>query len=197
MLSLLVSTVLVLGVQGQNPNKPSVGNVTRSNATFVHKPTIYDLSMKTLDGKMVPLSKYKGKVILIVNTASKSDYASQVKDMEKLYQEKGEKGLVVLAFPSNDFKNEPKSTADLKKYFETSNETTYPVFSKVIVSGPDSVWLFRLLTHRGLDVRDVKDDFEKFLLDRSGKFVARYDSDVEPDSVQVKQDVDKALAKAK
>lgn len=162
-------------------------------------PPVLNFTMKSLDGKDVNLAKYQGKVILMVNTASKCGYTPQYKDLEALHEKYKEKGLVVLGFPANDFKNqEPGTDAEIATFCQDKYGVTFDMFSKVVVTGPEKVALYKYLTESSTDPKfpgEVKWNFEKFLIGKDGTIVARYNSKVKPMSDEVVKSVEAQLAK--
>lgn len=157
--------------------------------------------VKTIDGKEQDLSQYKGKVLVIVNLASKCGYTPQYEGLQKLYEEKKDKGLVVLGFPANDFgSQEPGSNSEIKEFCTSKYHVTFPMFEKISVKGEGQHDLYKKLTGQPTPIGgDPKWNFTKFVVDRSGKVVARYDaqkstvrSALEPELVKK---VDELLAK--
>ncbi|MBX9626331.1 MAG: glutathione peroxidase [Gemmataceae bacterium] len=141
-----------------------------------------DLKMKGIDGKEMDLAKYKGKVVLVVNVASKCGYTPQYKGLEELYAKYGKDGLVVLGVPSNDFgKQEPGTEEDIQKFCTTNYKVTFPMTAKVVVKGDDKAELYKRLT-AATDNKEIGWNFEKFLIGRDGKVVGRYKSSVAPES---------------
>jgi glutathione peroxidase len=159
-------------------------------------PMLYDFNVKDIDGKDVKLSQYKGKALLIVNTASECGYTPQYEGLQKLYDGYKAKGFEVLAFPSNDFGGqEPGSAGDIKKFCTLKYKTTFPLFGKVVVKGAKAEPLFRFLQDLPKNGGEVKWNFSKFLVDSQGEVVAHFDSGVEPTSGELKQAVEAALPK--
>lgn len=158
---------------------------------------VHDFQVKTIDGQDLSLSKYKGKALLIVNTASECGYTPQYKGLEELYQAYRAKGLEVLAFPSNDFgAQEPGNDGQIKTFCETRFKTTFPLFSKIAVKGPNAHPLYKYLTGLPQNGGPVTWNFNKFLVDGSGAVVAHLASDVEPTSAELKKSVEKLLPKS-
>ncbi|MBC7817169.1 MAG: glutathione peroxidase [Planctomycetaceae bacterium] len=157
--------------------------------------------MKSLTGKKVDLAKYNGKVLLIVNVASQCGATPQYKPLEALHEKYNEKGLAVLGFPCNQFGDqEPGSDADVAKFCETHYGVKFDMFSKVDVKGDKAADLFKQLTSKenfsnDKDAGPVKWNFEKFLVSKEGKVVARFRTGVEPDSEEVVKAVEAELAK--
>ncbi|MEJ5148703.1 MULTISPECIES: glutathione peroxidase [Sphingobacterium] len=145
-------------------------------------PSIYDYSFKSLDGKDVKMSSFKGKKILIVNTASKCGFTKQYKDLQALYSEYGN-DLVIIGFPANNFGNqEPGTNGDIQEFCEQNYGVEFLMAEKVEVKGDQIDPLFKYLTSQdNPDFKgDIKWNFEKFLIDENGKLVHRYRSAVNP-----------------
>jgi glutathione peroxidase len=158
--------------------------------------TVYDFSAKTIDGKSRKLSDYKGKVLLVVNTASKCGFTPQYKGLEALYAKYKSKGLVVLGFPSNQFgQQEPGPDDEIAEFCEMNFGVTFPLFSKVDVNGDAAHPLFKYLTStkKGLlGSEAIKWNFTKFLIGRDGNVVERYAPTTKPEDLE--KDVERALA---
>ncbi len=138
---------------------------------------IYGFAAKDIIGYDTPLSHYKGKVILIVNVASQCAFTPQYQDLQALYEKYEEQGLVVLGFPSNDFSQEPATNEEVRHFCTQKYAITFPMFSKVSVTGDDAHPLFRYLTRKsenGIFDVDLSWNFHKFLIDRNGKVVANF-----------------------
>ena len=158
--------------------------------------SVYDFQVKTVDGRDVCLSRYKGKVLLIVNTASQCGYTPQYKGLEELYQTYKAHGFEVLAFPSNDFGGqEPGTNEEIRTFCERRYRTTFPLFAKIPVKGPKADPLYRYLTTLPANGGEVTWNFKKFLVDSSGNVVAHLDSSVEPTSVELKRKIEFLLPK--
>lgn len=157
---------------------------------------VHDFSAIDIDGVNQDLSQYKGKVLLIVNTASKCGFTPQYEGLEKLYTKHEENGLVVLGFPCNQFKSqEPGDEKDIKNFCEINYGVSFPMFSKVDVNGDDTHELFKYLKSetKGLLGESVKWNFTKFLVDRDGNVIRRYAPTVEP--VAIEDDILELLKK--
>jgi glutathione peroxidase len=155
---------------------------------FIAAVSIYDFKVSGLDGKSINLSKYKGKKILIVNTASKCGYTPQYADLEKLHTTyKGK--IVVLGFPANNFKGqEPGSNSEIQEFCKKNYGVTFPMAGKVSVKGDDIHPLFKYLTEEAkkINVEDpIKWNFTKFLIDEKGKLVAVFPSKTSPMSEEI------------
>ncbi|MBK8522914.1 MAG: glutathione peroxidase [Betaproteobacteria bacterium] len=141
-------------------------------------PSIYDFSATTLDGRDISLGDYKGKVLLIVNTASKCGFTPQYDGLEKLHRQYGERGLAVLGFPCNQFgAQEPGDAAEIANFCSLTYQVTFPMFAKVDVNGDNAHPLFQFLKIAKpglLGTEGIKWNFTKFLVDRNGEVVERY-----------------------
>lgn len=162
-------------------------------------PDALNFKMKSLNGKEVDLSKYKGKVVLIVNVASYCGNTPQYKGLEDLHEKYADEGLAVLGFPANEFgKQEPGSDQEIAEFCKTNYDVKFDMFSKVVVKGEEQCPLYKFLTSKDTDPKfggDIKWNFEKFLLDRDGKVVARFDPKVKPESKEVVTTIESELAK--
>lgn len=155
--------------------------------------TFYDFRVKTIQGKEVPLSDYKGKVVLVVNTASQCGYTPQYKDLQALYETYSGQGLTILGFPSNDFgAQEPGSNEEIKSFCELNYGVKFPLFAKGPVKGKEIQPLFKFLTE-GAKPGEVKWNFEKFLIDRGGQLISRFGSAVKPLSEELKKAIESKL----
>jgi glutathione peroxidase len=157
--------------------------------------SFYDLSAQDIAGKKVHFSQYRGKVVLVVNTASKCGFTPQLKDLEALYKKYGPKGFIVLAFPSNDFRQEKSSNEDLVKFAKKEYGTSFPFFEKGSVSGSQKQPVYKYLVEQksGLLFREVSWNFEKFLVNRRGQVIERWNSMTSPSSDSVIQKIEAAM----
>lgn len=158
--------------------------------------SLYDIPLKDLDGKETSLKAYQGKVLLIVNVASKCGYTKQYKPLEATYRKYKDQGLVVLGFPSNDFGGqEPGTNKEIKEFCTGKFDVTFPLFDKVgVKSGPGQHPLYSQLTGETSPFPgEVKWNFGKFLVSRDGKILARFVSADEPDSAKVAEAIEQAL----
>ena len=145
--------------------------------------TIFDIPLKTIDGKSTSLNEFKGKTILVVNTASQCGYTHQYAGLEKLYQKYKNKNFVIAAFPSNDFGGqEPGSNSEIKKFCETKYQTSFPIFEKNPVLGKSKQPLYQYLISKSKNTDEIGWNFEKFLVDKTGRVTHRFKSSVEPES---------------
>ncbi|MBN1343823.1 MAG: glutathione peroxidase [Phycisphaerae bacterium] len=160
--------------------------------------SIHDFTMKDIDGNDVSLSTHKGKVMLIVNVASKCGFTPQYEGLERLYARYKDRGLVVLGFPANNFLwQEPGSDAEIKAFCSTKYNVTFPMFAKISVKGSDQHELYRYLTDKRANPRvdgKISWNFNKFLIDRKGNVVGQFGSRTKPESQELVQAIEKALA---
>jgi glutathione peroxidase len=158
--------------------------------------SIYDISLKDIDGKSTSLKEYKGKVLLIVNVASKCGYTPQYAGLQALQQKYSDKGLVVLGFPCNQFGGqEPGTDEEIKQFCSSKYQVTFPLFDKLEVNGPNRHALYVALAGAGSPYPgDIKWNFSKFLIGRDGKILKRFESKVKPDSDELVQPLEAALA---
>lgn len=161
--------------------------------------SVHDYTVSTADGKEVKLSDYAGKVLLIVNTASKCGNTPQYEGLQKLYQDYKDQGFTVLGFPSNQFKNqEPGTDAEIQEFCKVNYGVTFPVFAKIDVNGKTAHPLYKFLTsehaaEQGLiKANQIDWNFAKFLIDGDGKVVYRYAANIKPDLIA--SDIENALA---
>ena len=161
--------------------------------------SVYDFTAETLDGKPAPLHDYQGKVLLIVNTASKCGFTPQYTGLEELWRKYKDRGLVILGFPCNQFGQREPGTAEEIQEFCTSNyKVSFDLFSKVEVNGDNAAPLYKYLTGAETDPQfsgKIPWNFEKFLIGRDGKVVARFKHSVSPDSAEVVAAIKKELEK--
>lgn len=159
---------------------------------------IYEITVKDIDGKDMPLRQYAGKVMLIVNVASKCGFTPQYEGLEKLYRTYKDKGLVIIGFPANNFMwQEPGSDTDIKQFCKMKYDVTFPIASKISVKGNDMHPLYRLLTAKGTNPKtagDVGWNFTKFLIARDGSVAARFESAVTPESAEIVKAVEGLIA---
>ena len=157
--------------------------------------SVHDFTVDDIHGKPVPLDRYKGEVLLIVNVASQCGFTPQYKGLEALHEKYKDRGLVVLGFPCNQFGGqEPGTESEIATFCETSFGVTFPMFSKVDVNGDAAAPLYRHLKSARpglLGTEAIKWNFTKFLVDRAGKVVARFAPNDTPESIA--GDVEKAL----
>ncbi|MGQ0542019.1 MAG: glutathione peroxidase [Blastocatellia bacterium] len=169
-----------------------------SPTTPVNEKSIYEFTMKNIDGADVKLDAYKGKVTMIVNVASKCGLTTQYQGLQALYDKHKDKGFVVLGFPANNFLGqEPGTEKEIKDFCTLKYNVTFPMFSKLSVRGTDQHPFYTFLTHKqsnpGFD-GDITWNFEKFVADRSGKIIARFSPTTTPDDPKITETIEAALA---
>jgi glutathione peroxidase len=171
------------------------------NEVLASSPSVYDFKMKDIDGKDVKLKQYKGNVLLVVNTASKCGYTPQYEGLQATFDKYKDKGFYVLGFPANNFGGqEPGTAAEIKEFCTLKYKVTFPMFAKISVKGEDQDPLYTYLTSKQTDPEfagDITWNFNKFLIDRNGKIVARFSSKDTPESEAVTQAIEKYVAAAK
>lgn len=158
-------------------------------------PMFYSFSMKSLEGKEKPLSDFKGKVVMVVNTASFCGYTPQYKDLEALYKQYQSKGFVILGFPANNFgKQEPGTDKDIATFCERNYGVSFPMFSKISVKGDDIHPLYKYLTTETPFKEEIAWNFTKFLVDKKGNVVAKFPSKIKPTEKEVLAKIDELIA---
>jgi len=171
-------------------------SIAMATTTTHHAPpsTIYDFKMDNIDGKAVKLSQYKGKVILVVNVASKCGYTPQYEGLEALYKEKKDQGFVILGFPANNFgSQEPGTDSEIKEFCTSKYSVTFPMFSKISVKGDDEHPLYKWLIANSGRPDDIEWNFTKFIIGKDGKVFKRFKSKDTPNSPEVLAAIDEAL----
>ncbi len=158
------------------------------------EPKLYSFTVKTIDGKDKPLSDYKGKVLLIVNVASKCGHTPQYKGLQSLYEKYKDKGFVILGFPANNFLwQEPGTDDEIKNFCTLNYGVTFDMFSKISVKGKDQHPLYRYLTEESPVPGAVKWNFQKYLVDRNGNVAAKFAPGVKPDEKEVIDKIEQLL----
>ncbi len=182
LISLLMGGIIILGHRVQADQVNGANNV-------------YDFKVKTMEGTDKSLADYRGQVLLIVNTASHCGFTPQYAGLEKLYERYKSRGFVILAFPANDFKDqEPGDDSTIKQFCELTYKTSFPLFSKISVRGAKIEPLYQYLTISSGFPGDITWNFNKFLVDRQGRVIARFGSRTDPMDPGLEEDVLKALA---
>ena len=158
--------------------------------------SIHDIKVKDIDGKDATLGDYKGKVLLIVNVASKCGYTPQYKALEATYEKYNDKGFATLGFPCNQFnQQEPGSNAEILEFCTSKFGVTFPMFDKIEVNGANRHPLYVMLAGKDSPFPgDIKWNFNKFLIGKDGTIIKRFDSKVTPDSPEVIAAIEAALA---
>jgi glutathione peroxidase len=175
---------------GQTPDSaPKQPETPKATPATSQDANVLDFKMKLIDGKEQNLADYKGKVVIIVNVASQCGYTPQYQHLQKLYADKKDQGLVILGFPANNFgSQEPGTNEEVAKFCKDKYSVTFPMFEKVSVKGVDQVALYKKLSSQPAPIGgDPKWNFTKFVVDRTGKVVARFDAKkrdgLEPDLI--------------
>jgi glutathione peroxidase len=157
--------------------------------------TIYDFQARTIDGREIPLSHYRGKVLLIVNVASRCGFTSQYSGLQKLYAEHNQSGFEVLGFPCNQFgQQEPAKEPEIQNFCDMTYGVQFPLFSKIDVNGPKAHPVYEFLKREKpgiLGMKRIKWNFTKFLIDRAGKPIKRYSPQTAPSAIE--KDIEAAL----
>ena len=162
--------------------------------TTAQSPKIYSFEMKTNAGKMRSLSEYKGKVVLVVNTASKCGLTGQYKGLEEVYQKYKDQGFIIAAFPANEFMGqEPGTDADIKTFCELNYKTTFDLYSKIVVKGKGIHPLYQYLTEESPFKGSIGWNFAKFLIARDGTVADRFNPMTKPESASVTKKIEELL----
>ena len=158
---------------------------------------MYEFTMNSIDGQPAPLAAYKGKVLLLVNVASKCGFTPQYKELEAVYEKYKGQGLVVIGFPANNFMGqEPGTNAEIKEFCSRTYNVSFPMYSKISVLGEDKAPLYQWLTDKAANPStggEIKWNFTKFLVGRDGKILARFETKVKPDAPEVVSAIEGAL----
>lgn len=190
--SAIMVVMIALGVSLQT----SPAHAQERGPLMASKTTsLYDFTMPDIDGKPVNLGQYRGKVLLLVNTASLCGNTPQYSDLQSLYEQYHDKGFEILAFPANNFgQQEPGSNEEIKSFCFTKYSLTFPLFSKISVKGPDKHPLYQYLTEQSPYPGEVEWNFQKYLVDRSGNIVGRFHHRTKPSAPEVVKEVERTLA---
>jgi glutathione peroxidase len=160
--------------------------------------SVHEFTLNALNGTPTPLASYKGKVMLIVNVASQCGYTYQYEGLQALYVKYKDRGLVVAGFPANNFGGqEPGSDAEIGAFCKSKFGVTFPMFSKISVAGKDKAPLYQFLTDKTANPKtggEIPWNFTKYLVDRNGKVLARFDAPVEPESKELTSAIEAGLA---
>jgi glutathione peroxidase len=160
---------------------------------------VLNFTMRSLEGQDIPLSRYQGKVILMVNVASHCGHTPQYKPLEALYTKYGPQGFMILGFPANDFKQqEPGTDAEISEFCKKNYGVTFDMFSKVVVKGDGQCDLYKFLTSADTNPKfpgDITWNFEKFIIGRNGQIVNRFSPKIEPDAPEVISAIEAEIAK--
>lgn len=159
--------------------------------------SIHDFTLKDINNKDVRLNQYQGKVAMIVNVASRCGFTPQYTGLQAIYDKYKDQGFVVLGFPANNFKGqEPGTNEEIKSFCSLKYNVTFPIFSKISVKGEDQHPLYKHLTEKESNPEfagEIKWNFNKFLVDKTGRVIARFDSADKPEDEKVTQAIEQAL----
>ena len=158
--------------------------------------SVYDFTLNSIDGATTPLASFKGKVVLLVNVASKCGFTPQYAGLEKLYEKYKDKGFVIVGVPANNFgAQEPGSNEEIKTFCSRNYNVTFPMMSKVSVKGKDTAPLYQYLTDaKAKTGGEIQWNFTKFLVDKKGNVINRFESAVTPEAADLVKAVEAALA---
>ena len=180
----MISSILLAVLAGAQTKPTGSNNV----------PPALNFTMNSLDGKPVDLSKYQGRVVLMVNVASQCGFTPQYEGLEELHKKYSAKGLSVLGFPANEFgQQEPGTNAEIAQFCKQNYGVEFDMFSKIVVKGSGQAPLYRYLTSHPRFRGDIEWNFEKFLIGRNGEVIGRFKSEVEPLSREMVAAIEAAL----
>jgi glutathione peroxidase len=175
---------------------PVLGLTLMLAASLFAASSVYDFTLPAIDGKLMPIENFKGKVLLLVNVASRCGYTPQYTALESVYEKYKDQGFVILGFPANNFgAQEPGSNAEIKKFCSSKYSVTFPLYGKVSVKGADTAPLYQYLTKQANPTvaGEIQWNFTKFLVDRNGHVVQRFEPAITPDSPEVVAAIEKQL----
>jgi glutathione peroxidase len=163
--------------------------------------TVYDFTLNSIDGQPAPLAAYKGKVVLLVNVASRCGFTPQYTALESTYEKYKDRGLVIVGIPANNFgAQEPGTNQEIKTFCSSKYHVIFPMMSKVSVKGDDITPLYQFLTDKAMNPQtggEIQWNFTKFLIGPDGRVIVRFEPEVTPDSAQLTSAIEKALASLK
>ncbi|MGA9623811.1 MAG: glutathione peroxidase [Bryobacteraceae bacterium] len=161
-------------------------------ASLFGASSVHEFTLNSIDGKPAPLSAYQGKVVLIVNVASRCGFTPQYAGLEALYEKYKDRGFTILGFPANNFGGqEPGTNEEIKTFCSSKYNVTFPMYAKISVKGDDKAPLYQFLT--AATGSEIQWNFTKFLVDKNGKVVGRFEPKVTPESPDVAEAIEKAL----
>ena len=159
---------------------------------------VYEFTLNSINGQTAPLAAYKGKVVMLVNVASRCGFTPQYSALETVYEKYKDRGFVIIGIPANNFgAQEPGSNQEIKTFCSTKYHVSFPMMSKVSVKGDDKTPLYQFLTDKSANPQtggDIQWNFTKFLIGPNGRVITRFEPDVTPDAPQVTAAIEKALA---
>ncbi|HEY8716048.1 MAG TPA: glutathione peroxidase [Candidatus Acidoferrum sp.] len=160
--------------------------------------SVYEFTLNSIDGQPAPLAAYKGKVVMLVNVASRCGFTPQYEALEAVYEKYKDRGLVIVGIPANNFGGqEPGSNQEIKTFCSSKYHVTFPMMAKVSVKGEDQTPLYQYLTDKSANPQtggEIQWNFTKFLVGPDGRVITRFESKVKPDAPEVTAAIEKALA---
>ncbi len=190
-----IIAMVILSVYGFDLLGSSASNMKSE----VNAKSVYEFKVTDINGKEVKLKKYKNKVVMFVNTASKCGYTPQYEGLQKIYDKYKDQGFVILGFPANNFGGqEPGSNEEIKDFCTLKYKVSFPMFAKISVKGDDQHPLYQYLTSEKTDPKfagEITWNFNKFLVNDKGEIIARFSSKETPESKEVTDTIEKALEK--
>jgi glutathione peroxidase len=172
-----------------------------ATALMAAEKSVYDFTLNSIDGQPSPLAAYKGKVVMLVNVASRCGFTPQYTALESVYERFKDRGFVIVGIPANNFgAQEPGTNQEIKTFCQTKYNVTFPMMSKVSVKGDDKTPLYQFLTDKAANPQtggEIQWNFTKFLIGPDGHALTRFESAVTPDAPEVIAAIEKALAQAK
>jgi glutathione peroxidase len=196
--------------RGRNEVKQMVGGNMRklllclligAVAVMAEGKTVYNFTLNSIDGQPAPLAAYKGKVVLLVNVASRCGYTPQYTALESIYEKYKDRGFVIVGIPANNFGGqEPGTNQEIKTFCSSKYNVTFPMMAKVSVKGEDTTPLYKFLTDKATHPQtggEIKWNFTKFLVGPDGHVITRFEPEVTPDAPQVTSAIEKALSSLK
>jgi glutathione peroxidase len=194
----LFSAAFLLSLASFAFGKGPAITVTKEPTNEPASPSALDFKVQDINGKETDLSQFKGKVVLIINVASRCGNTPQYKGMEAIYKKYADKGFVILGFPANNYGHQEPGTNDQIKEFCTSTyDVTFPMMAKISTMGADKAPIYKFLTEMptaGDFAGDVEWNFTKFLVDRNGNLIARFANGIKPEDPKVTTEIEKAIA---
>src|SRR5450631_1246794 len=173
-----------------------IGSLLMTTTAFAAS-SVHEFTLNSINGTPTPLASFKGKVMLIVNVASQCGYTYQYEGLQALYLKYKDQGLVIAGFPANNFgEQEPGTDAEIGAFCKSKFGVSFPMFSKISVAGADKAPLYKFLTDKTANPKtggEIPWNFTKYLVDRDGKVLARFDSPVEPESKELTSAIEAAL----
>lgn len=189
MKNFIIIVIMALAIAGCSSVKKNGESEKNANQVALNSTTqtFYDFSALNMQGKEIKLSDYKGKIVLVVNTASKCGFTPQFADLEELYKKYSSRGFVVLGFPSNQFANQdPGSNEEILEFCQANYGVTFPMFEKIDVNGENAHPVYTYLKNSvpNAEPEKIKWNFTKFLIGKDGKTLKRYESRVKPADIE-------------